>query len=36
MFTFLSNNLVYIADGTKGSEILNCNDPNNIEQLSTY
>jgi hypothetical protein len=38
MFTFLSNKLVYIADGTKGSVILNCKDPNNIDidQLSTY
>ncbi len=35
MFTF-SNNMVYIADGNKGSNILKCNDTNNIVQLSTY
>jgi hypothetical protein len=30
MFKFLSNKVVYVADGNKGVQILDCIDPNNI------
>jgi hypothetical protein len=30
MFTFLSNKVVYVADGNKGVEILDCSDPKNV------